>query len=110
VICFRCVEDRTRLWEKWRERGPWVYDRSHLELTPGDFLIHLAVHSDIHIALVTLGFLDAEEDGGILFWRWDPWNAKMATALREFRRLERAGVKNRAFPTREGPAPHSRIL
>lgn len=91
MICFRCVEDRTRRWNRWRERGPWVYDRSHLELTPGDYLIHVVAHAELVGPLITLGLLDAEEDCGIMFWRWDPWNAKMARALREFRRLERRG-------------------
>jgi hypothetical protein len=31
--------------------------------------------------LVRKGWVDAETEGGIAFWRWDPWNAKIAKEL-----------------------------
>jgi hypothetical protein len=59
-----------------RERP--IYWRTNVSLA--DWLIHRLNHSaqDFVVWLVLhVGVLDAEEDGGLLFWRWDPWNGVM---------------------------------
>ena len=30
--------------------------------------------------------IDAKEEGGILFWRWDYWNAREAAWVRDYER------------------------
>jgi hypothetical protein len=36
--------------------------------------------------LIETGFVDSLTDGGLAFWRWDPWNAHMRA---ELKRIER---------------------
>lgn len=54
--------------------------------TFGEWLFHLAVHSRWRRRLVRIGFLDAESEGGVLFWRWDYKNARRAAWIREHER------------------------
>jgi hypothetical protein len=48
--------------------------------------------------LMETGFLDAESEGSIAFWRWDYWNAHMAALIRadERRRWEGKRARTRA--------------
>jgi hypothetical protein len=87
VICFRCEDQRQRALavnrirrRGWSKRLMCVPDRAD-SLSPRDWLLHLVLHAELHVPLICLGFLDAHEDGGIIFWRWDPWNATMRPQL-----------------------------
>ncbi len=75
MICFECEDMR-------RERP--IYWRTNVSL--GDWLIHRLNHSAHEFVVwvvLHVGVLDAEEDGGLLFWRRDPWNGVMKRRYRE---------------------------
>lgn len=40
--------------------------------------------------LLAIGFLDADSDGGLLYWRWDFWNANTPKMSWEWRHRGRS--------------------
>ncbi len=85
VICFRCYDEAAWARTINPRRGPWkrhVSEPPVENLSLRDWILHAVVHADLHDPLLALGFLDAERDLGLIFWRWDPWNARMAAEIR----------------------------
>lgn len=62
------------------------YSRDHARLR--DFIICLVSHNMEFCEFLwrTVGVLDADGDGDLLYWRWDFWNSNMKRMLREYRR------------------------
>lgn len=87
MICFRCHDDTLRARVINARRGPWtrhVYEPGlQDDLSLRDWILHLVVHAGLHNPLATIGFLDAEREGGLMFWRWDPWNNTLRRTWRE---------------------------
>lgn len=85
MICFRCEDFRLRNQVVNSRRGPW--DRRRYVPPPADqlcfrdWILHAVVHAELHTPLLYLGFLDARQDGDIIFWRWDFWRAHAARHL-----------------------------
>jgi hypothetical protein len=51
------------------------------------WVLHQAMHSFwLRHRLIRIGFLDCEDEGSVLFWRWDYYNARAAACLREHER------------------------
>lgn len=81
MICFECVDDRSH-------PSGFLYDRPHfpVDMSFGDWLVHRIAHSlgtdAVSFLALKVGILDAEHEGGLVFWRWDPWNSIMRTLYR----------------------------
>jgi hypothetical protein len=95
VICFECKDNL--------ERDRTIYWRT--DLTFGAWLIHRIGHTStdlISFLVLRVGILDAAEDGGLIFWRWDFWNGTMR---REYQRITERWAT--AGGRRAGPSPRS---
>ena len=93
MICFRCYDLARRTTTLNDRLGPRERRRAVVadprDLSLRDWILHFVVHGELQGPLLEIGFLDAEGDGGLLFWRWDFWNAWTRTELRRQRRLAR---------------------
>ena len=61
--------------------------KSELRHDLGSFVICGLAHSSPAVIALLLrwGFLDALIEGGVMFWRWDFWNANHAAWIRYLR-------------------------
>ncbi len=72
MICFECVDiqQRPNRWDHF-----WPVDMSFRT-----WMIHRLAHSApefLRFIVCRIGILDADYDGGLIFWRWDFWNGTM---------------------------------
>lgn len=88
-----CARPHPR-WDRPGDEGTLAFD------TVGAWLLHHVLsHSPrMRERLIRIGFLDAESEGSLLFWRWDYQNARQAAWIRDFeqKEWERKGERTRA--------------